>query len=222
MADNDVSFRQHAIIEFLVKEEIPAADIHNRLQCVYGNVCMGASSVRLQVKHFKYGNTSIQDQPRSGRPRTASTEPNKKRVDEIIKEDRHVTRDKIATKLGKGHNAVQEMIGSLGYQKICAHWVPHLLTEDHKIQQKAITSEMLRRYRDEGDDFLLNIVTGDKTWFHHFDPETKQRSMEWHHLDATTKKKPKTMPSAKKIMGTVFWDAEGCILILNFWNLGKP
>jgi len=27
------------------------------------------------------------------------------------------------------------------------------------------------------------------------------------------KKKPKTMPSAKKIMGTVFWDAEECILI---------
>jgi hypothetical protein len=27
MADNDVAFRQHAVTEFLVKEEIPAADI---------------------------------------------------------------------------------------------------------------------------------------------------------------------------------------------------
>ena len=86
MAD-DVSFRQLAVIEFLVKEEIPAAHIHHRLQCVYGDVCMGASSVRRWVKHFKDGNTGIQDQPRSGRPRTASTEPNKKRVDEIIKTD---------------------------------------------------------------------------------------------------------------------------------------
>ena len=45
MADNDVSFRQCAVIEFLVKEEIPAAaaDIHHRLHCVYGDVCMGAS-----------------------------------------------------------------------------------------------------------------------------------------------------------------------------------
>ena len=48
---------------------------------------MGASSVGRWAKHFKDGNTSIQDQPRSGRPRTALTEPNKKRVDEIIKED---------------------------------------------------------------------------------------------------------------------------------------
>jgi len=60
---------------------------------------------------------------------------------------------------------------------------------------------------------MLNIVTGDESWLHHFDPERKWQSMEWHHLDSPTKKKQKTMPSAKKIMGTVFWDAEGCILI---------
>ena len=45
MADNDMSFRQHAVIEFLVKEEIPAAEVHQRLQRAYGSVCMGASSV---------------------------------------------------------------------------------------------------------------------------------------------------------------------------------
>ena len=143
-----------------------------------------------------------------------------RRVDEIIKKDRRVTQDKITTKLGIGHNAVQEMIGSLGFRKICAHWVLRLLTEDHKVQQKAITSEMLWRYRDEGDDFLLSIVTGDETWFHYFDTETKRQRMEWHHLDPPTKKKPKTMPSAKKIMGTVFWDAEGCVLI-EFLEPGK-
>ena len=117
MGNNYVSFRQCAIIEFLVKEEIPAADIHHRLQRVYGDVCMGASSVGRWAQHFKDVNTSIQDQPRSGRPRTASTEPNKKRVDEIIKEDRCVTLDAMATKLGIGHNAVQEMTGSLDYRK---------------------------------------------------------------------------------------------------------
>ena len=64
---------------------------------------MGASSVGRWAKHFKGGNRSIQDKPRSGRPRTASTEPNKKRYDEIIKEEGRVTLDAIATKLGIGH-----------------------------------------------------------------------------------------------------------------------
>ena len=115
IADDDVSFCQCAVIEFLVKEEVPAADIYSRLQRVYGDVCMGASSVRQWGKHSKDGNVSIQDKPRSGHPHKVSSEPNKKRVDEIIKEDRCVMLDAVATKLGIGHDAVQEMIGSLGH-----------------------------------------------------------------------------------------------------------
>ena len=141
-----MSFRQRAVIEFLIKEEIPAAEIHQRLQRAYGSVCMGASSVRRWVKHFKDGDTSIQDQPRSIHPRTASTEHNKERADEIIQDDRHVTVDTRARTLEIGHYAVQEMIESLSYRKVCARWVPHLLTEDHKGQRKAITSELLQRY----------------------------------------------------------------------------
>ena len=57
MADKAMSFRQRAVIEFLVKEEIPAAEIHQRLQLAYGSVCMGASSVQRWVKHFKDGKT---------------------------------------------------------------------------------------------------------------------------------------------------------------------
>ena len=57
MADNDMSFRQRAVIEFLVKEEFPAAEIHHSLQSAYVSVCMGASCVRRWVKHFKDGKT---------------------------------------------------------------------------------------------------------------------------------------------------------------------
>ena len=56
MAD-DMSFRQRAVIQFLVKEEIPAAEIHQRLQRAYGSVCIGASSVQRWLKHFKDGKT---------------------------------------------------------------------------------------------------------------------------------------------------------------------
>ena len=52
-----MSFRQRAVIEFIVKEDIPVAEIHQRLQRAYGSVCMGASSVRRWVKHFKDGKT---------------------------------------------------------------------------------------------------------------------------------------------------------------------
>jgi len=89
------------------------------------------------------------------------------------------------------------MIESLGYRKVCARWIPQLLTEDHKGQRKATTSELLQRYQHEGDDFLLRIVTGDESWFHHFEHEMKWQSMEWHHLHSPLKKKAKTAISCE-------------------------
>jgi histone-lysine N-methyltransferase SETMAR len=37
--------------------------------------------------------------------------------------------------------------------------------------------------------------------------------MEWHHTTSPRKKKFRAVPSASKIMATVFWDCEGVILI---------
>jgi transposase len=68
IAVTDMSFRQHPVNEFLVKEGNSAGAIYERLRDVYGDVCMGASSVRRRLKHFKDGNTDIADQPRCGRP----------------------------------------------------------------------------------------------------------------------------------------------------------
>jgi hypothetical protein len=96
MALTDMSFHQRAVIEFLVKEGNSAGVIYERLRGVYGDVCMGASSVRRWVKHFKDGNTDIADQPRCGRPRTAATERNKQKIDELIRQDRRITVREIA------------------------------------------------------------------------------------------------------------------------------
>jgi hypothetical protein len=65
MAVTDMSFRHCAVIEFLVKEGNSVEVIYERLRSVYGDVCMGVSSVRRWVKHFKDGNTDIANQPRS-------------------------------------------------------------------------------------------------------------------------------------------------------------
>jgi len=67
--------------------------------------------------------------------------------------------------------------------------------------------------------FLLRIVTGDESWYQHFEPETKWQGTEWRHLHSPSKK-AKTVPSAAKVMGTVFWDAEGLILA-EFLEPGK-
>jgi hypothetical protein len=54
MAATDM-FHQRAVIEFLVKEENSSGVIYERLRGVYGDACMGASSVRMWVKYVFYG-----------------------------------------------------------------------------------------------------------------------------------------------------------------------
>ena len=63
------------------------------------------------------------------------------------------------------HEAVTE---KLGYRKLCARWVPKMLTDDHKTKRMGSALKFLTRYAHEGDEFLDSIVTGDETWsFHH-------------------------------------------------------
>jgi len=52
------------------------------------------------------------------------------------------------------------------------------------------------------------IVTGDKTWAHHYEPEMKRRGV----ASSPRIKKFKTTPSAGKVMITVVWDTDGVIL----------
>jgi len=77
--------------------------------------------------------------------------------------------------------------------------------------RKTVAQELLNQHHLERDDFLKNTVTGDKSWVHHYDPENKRQSMEYCHPGSLSLKKFKTVPSAKNIMLTIFWDARGML-----------
>jgi len=49
-------------------------------------------------------------------------------------------------------------------------------------------------FRRDPHDFLSRLVTTDETWLYHYDPETKQQSVEWRHSGSPG---PKKIPSAK-------------------------
>jgi len=106
-----------------------------------------------------------------------------------------------------------EIIDTLGYSKVRARWVPRSLTTKHGYRRKAICSKLLERFGAEGEAFLSQIVTDEETWADQYEPETKRQSVEWHHPQSLRKKKIKTIPSAGKVMITVFWDIDGVILV---------
>jgi hypothetical protein len=53
--------------------------------------------------------------------------------------------------------------------------------DDHKTKQMGSALKFFTHCAQEGDEFLDSIVTGDEMWFFHYTPESKQRSLKWHH-----------------------------------------
>jgi histone-lysine N-methyltransferase SETMAR len=84
---------------------------------------------------------------------------------------------------------METMVATLEYHKVCARWVPRMLTQEHKENRMQVCQDLLNQYEADGDSFLDRIITGDETWCHHYKPELKTQSMEWRHVNFPSKKK---------------------------------
>ena len=59
----------------------------------------------------------------------------------------------------------------LNLRKVCARWVPHLLTEEQKTQGLKCARECLKTYKGCNSWVISNLLTGDETWVHMFEPQ---------------------------------------------------
>jgi len=53
----------------------------------------------------------------------------------------------------------------------------------------------------------------DETWLYHYNPETKQQSVEWRHSGSPHPNKLRVQKSAGKVLASNFWDQNGILLI---------
>jgi len=68
--------RYRAVIEFLTLENVPPQQIHNRMTVVYGEYAPSYAMVKRRAAEFRQGRSSLEDEPRSGRPSEAVCEEN--------------------------------------------------------------------------------------------------------------------------------------------------
>ena len=98
--------------------------------------------------------------------------------------------------------------------------VPKQLKPEQQAMRMMTSLDNLQRYKTEGEAMLERIVTGEETWIHHYQPETKQASRQWKHKESPTLTKFKIVPSVSKVMATVFWDMRG-VLLVEFQEHGR-
>jgi len=101
-------------------------------------------------------------------------------IHELILEDHRILAKSIAEQLGISREWVGSIIHKdLDMCKLSVKWVLKCLNADQKRQRCQSSEELLEFFRRDPNDFLLRLVTIDKTWLYHYDPETKQQSVEW-------------------------------------------
>lgn len=203
-----------AVIKFLTKQGKSQKIIHEEMVAVYKDSAPSLSTIQKWASVFKRGRESIEDDPRSGGPVNATSEENVKKVEKLVLEDARIRVKMLAemTNLSVGtiHNILHD---HLNLSKVSARWVPRMLTALQKQVRVECAKEFLELCGDDSSKIFDRLVTGDETWVHHYDPESKQESMQWHKKGAEHPKKFKVIPSAGKIMATVFWDSKGILLI---------
>jgi len=121
--------KQRAVTEFLSAENVMPAEIHRRLQSVYGENTVNRTTVNrwaIKFRECEPGRVNIVDQPRSGRPVSVTDDKHQKQVDELIKHDRRITQKRRAGRLEMSKERVGYIIGLLGYTKVFSMDATHV------------------------------------------------------------------------------------------------
>jgi len=142
------------------------------------------------VAQFKRGGFSTCDAPRPGRHKTVTTPEIIDHIYELILEDRRISAKSIDEQLSISSERVGSIIHEdLDMRKRSAKWVPKCLIADQKRQRCQSSEKLLEFFRRDPNHFLSRLVTMDEIWLYHYDPETKQQSMEWRHSGSPRPKK---------------------------------
>jgi len=147
------------------------------MEVQYGDACLSLQQVYKSSRKFLNGVSSATDSPWPGQAHWVVTPEAIAAVEATMKEKNRVTVHEIAAHLDMSHGSAHHIVHDvLQFHKMSARWVPCQLTEELKEQRVDVCQELLKRFEAEGDHFLGRIVTGDETWVHYYQPETKKAS----------------------------------------------
>ena len=168
---------QRAYCKIRAQLGFPPTEIHADLQKVYRNGALKYATICKWVRRFNDGRESIENDRRVGRLVSVLTEKNIDTVKKLIEEDARYTVQEIEELSGIHSSSVLKILREqLGLRKICARWVPHLLTDEQKQSRVRLASQVIEKYDKCDPRHLEEIVTGDETWIYHFQPDSKAKN----------------------------------------------
>ena len=146
------------------------------LQQAYGEDCLSRRQCYDWNRRFKSGRTSIEDDPKSGRPSSSTDDDHIEKVRSVMRENRRLTIREVSEEVGICKSSCHTILTEkLKMHRVAAKFVPCLLTEEQKQNRVTGSQELLDRSNTD-ENFLKNVITGDETWVYGYDVETKVQS----------------------------------------------
>ena len=102
-------------------------------------------------------------------------------------------------------------MNNLGYVR-SAHWVPHLLTDEQKQSRVKLASQVTEKYDKCDPCRLEEIVTGDKTWFYHFQPDSNAKNKAWVSSEGDRPVIARRCKTSNRMLYAIFLDSKGPVL----------
>ncbi len=154
---------------------------HSASQLFFGAKMFDIRKVRYWARIAKRGPVNRFRIRRPGQTKMQLSADLGEQIKAKILDNWRITRRQLAEEMGVHFATANRIVKKLGFWRICAKWVPKLLTREQKNEWKKIAQELLDWYFREGERLMLNIVTGDKLWIRHYGPELKAQSSECCH-----------------------------------------
>ena len=87
--------------------------------------------------------------------------------------------------------------------------MPHMLTDEQKRQRVKVAKKLLQMFPKYDKKQFANVVTGDETWVHYFEPVRKVSNKIWATKHSKRPIIAKRSLSTKKVLYAIFFSGEG-------------
>ena len=197
-------------IKCRIRLNIDSKQIFNELCGIYGPQTITMHTVFRWVKAFKAGKFFVEDDTHPGRPKTSVTKANIAAVKIVVKQDARLSVKDITSCTGISEGSVQTILKKhLDLRRVCARWVPHLLTEEQKTQRLKCARELLKTYNGCNSLVISNLLTGDETLVHIFEPQRRADNKQWKRKDKNAHERT---ISSKKMLYAIFFNSSGSVV----------
>ena len=176
-------------------------------------MCLKYATVCKWVRCFNDGWGLVENDPWVGRPVSILTQKNVATVKTLIEEDARYTVQEIEELSGIHSSSVLKILRErLGLRKICARWVPHLLTDKQKQSRIRLASQVTEKYDKCDPCRLEEIVTGNETWTYHFQPDSKAKNKVWVSSEGDIPVIARHCKTSNRMLYAIFFDSKGPVL----------